>query len=65
MLDVITFLTSFFNCVNDCSATLDGVLSDYSAFQIVFLNRFIIFKSDYIKRPVIDWKTFKNSRIKW
>ena len=59
MLDVITCSTSFFKCVNDCSAIPDGVRSDHSAVRIVFLNRYIKFKSDHIERPVIDWKNIK------
>ena len=60
MLDVIKYSTSFFKCVNDCGTTLDGVQSDHYAVRTVFLNRFIKFKSDYSKRPVIDRKNIKN-----
>ena len=59
MLDVITCLTSFFVCVIDCSATQDGVRRDHSAVQVLFLNRSVKFKSDYIELPVIDWKKIK------
>ena len=31
---------------------------------MVFLNRYIKFKSDYIERPVIDWKNIeKNAEL--
>ena len=56
MLDVITYSTSFFKFVNNCSTIPDGVWSDHSAVWIVFLNRSIKFKSYYIDHPVIDWK---------
>ena len=65
MLDVTTCSTSFFKCVSDCGATPDGVRSYPSAIQMVFLNRSIKFKSDFIERPVIEWKNIKNIRIKW
>ena len=56
MLDVIKCSNSFFKCVNDRGATPDGVRSNHSAVWMVFLNRSIKCKSDYIERPVIDWK---------
>ena len=56
MLDVITCSTSFFKCVSDCVVILDGVQSDHSAVRMVFLNRSIKFKLDFVEHPVIDWK---------
>ena len=56
ILSVITYLTSFFKCVNDCSRIIDGLRSNHSDVWMVLLNRFIKFKSDYIERPVIEWK---------
>ena len=59
VLDVITCSTSFFRFVNDCIKIPDGVQSDHSVVWMVFLNRSIKFKSDYIERPVVDWKNIK------
>ena len=59
MLDVITCSTSFFKCVNDCGAVPDGVRSNHSAVQMVYLNRSIKFKSNFIERPIIEWKSIQ------
>ena len=59
MLDVITCSTSFFKCVNDCGAAPDGVRSDHSDVRWYFLNRSIKFKSNFIERPIIDWKSIQ------
>ena len=59
MLDVITFSTSFFECVNDCGTTPDVLRSNHYAARMLLLNHSIKFKSDYTKRPVIDWKKLK------
>ena len=56
ILDVITCSTSFFKCVSDCGVITEGVWSDHSAGRMVFLNRSIKFKSDFVEQPVIDWK---------
>ena len=58
---IYLFSTSFLKCVNDCGAIPDGVRINHSAVLMVFLNPFIKFKSDYIQRPVIDWKNIKKS----
>ena len=55
MLDVINSSVSFYKYILDCGVTPKGVRSDHSAVQMVFLNRMIKFKSDYVERPVIDW----------
>ena len=57
MLDVITSYVSFYKYILDCGVTPKGFRSDHSAVQMVFLNRTIKFKSDYMERPVIDWVT--------
>ena len=62
MLDVITSSVSFSKCVRDCVVTPKGVRIDHSAVQMVFLNRPIKFKSDYVERPVIDWDAIKKIR---
>ena len=62
MLDVITSYFSFSKCIRDCGVTPKGVRSDHSAVQMVFLNRIIKFKSDYVERPIIDWDAIKNFR---
>ena len=59
MMDVITCSTSFFKYVNDCGAVPDGVRSDHSAVRIIFLNLSIKFKSNFIERPIIDWKSIQ------
>ena len=59
MLDVTTSSFSFFKCIIDCGVTPKGVRIDHSAVQMVFLNRTIKFKSDYVERPVIDWNKIK------
>ena len=56
MLDVITCSTSFFKCVSGCGVIPDGVPSDHSAVRMVFLNRYIKFKSDFVENPVINWR---------
>ena len=56
MLDVITCSTSFFKCVSDCCLIPNGVRSDHSAVKMVFLDRSIKFKSNFVEHPVIDWK---------
>ena len=56
MLDVITCSTSFFKFVNNCGAVTDGVRSNHSAVRMLFLNCSIKFKSNFIERPIIDWK---------
>ena len=59
MLDVITPSFSFSKCIRDFGVMPKGVRSDHSAVQMVFLNRTIKFKSDYVERPVIDWDAIK------
>ena len=59
MLDIITCSTSFFKCVKYCGAVPDGVRSDHSAVRMVFINRSIQFKSNFIERPIIDWKSIQ------
>ena len=61
MFDVITSSFSFFKCIRDCGVTPKGVWSDQPAVQMLFLNRTIKFKSDYVERPVIDWNKIKKS----
>ena len=56
MLDVITCSTSFFKCISDCGVIPYRVRSDHSAIIMVFLNRSIKFKSNFVEHPVIDWK---------
>ena len=56
MIDVMTCSTSFFKCVSDCGVIPYVVWSDHSAVRIVFLNRYIKFKSGFVEHPVIDWK---------
>ena len=55
MLDLITSSASFSKCVRDCGLTPKGFRSNHSAVHMVFLNRTIKFKSDYVERPVVDW----------
>ena len=59
MLDVMTSYLLFFKCIIDCCVTQKGVSNYHSAVQVVFLNRTIEFKSDYVERPVIDWNEIK------
>ena len=63
MLDVITSSFSFSKCIRDCGVTPKGLRSDHSAVQMVFLNRMIKFKSDYVERPVIDWDAIKKNSV--
>ena len=59
MLDVMTSYLLFFKCIIDCCVTQKGVSNYHSAVQVVFLNRTIEFKSDYVERPVIDWNKIR------
>ena len=55
MLDDITSSFSFFKYIRDFGVTPKVVRSDHSAVQMLFLNRTINIKLDYVKGLVIDW----------
>ena len=59
MLDVISVSENFFKCVKSCGISKMGMKSNHSAVRIEFTNRSIKFKTTFIKKPVIDWKTIK------
>ena len=59
MLDVISVSETFFKCVRNCGLLLMGMRIDHSAVQIYFMNRFIKYKSTFIKILVIYWKEIK------
>ena len=61
MLDVISVSETFFKCVRICGVSPRGMRSDYPAVALEFMNRSIKFQSTFVKSPVIDWKTIKES----
>ena len=59
MLDVISVSGNFFKCVKSCGISKTGMKSDYSAVRLEFTNQSIKFKTNFFKKPVIDWKYIK------
>ena len=59
MLDVISVSENFFKCVKSFGISKKGTRSDHSVVRLEFVNRSIKFKTTFIKKPVIDWRSVK------
>ena len=59
MLDVIYVSENFYKSVRNCGISKTGMKSDHSAVRLEFVNRSIKFKTNFFKKPVIDWKYIK------
>ena len=59
MLDLISGYETFFKCVRNCGVSPRGMRSDHLAVALEFMNRSIKYKSTFVKRQVIDWKSIK------
>ena len=59
MIDVISFSEKFFKYVKSCGISKNGTRSNHSDARLEFINRSIKYKTTFIKKPVIDWKSIK------
>ena len=59
MLDVISVSENFFKCVKSCGISKKGMRSDTSAVKLDFMNWSIKYKTTFIKKPLIGWKSIK------
>ena len=60
ILDLITSYFSIFKCIIHGGVTPKVIQSDSSAVQMVFLNRLLKLKSDYVESPIKEWNKIKN-----
>ena len=61
MLDIISVSETFFKYVRSCGVSPRGMRSNHSEVALDFMNRSIKYQSTFVKRPVIYWKTIKES----
>ena len=59
MLDVISVSKNFYKNVRNGGISKTGMKSDHSAVRLEFVNISTNFKTNFSKKPVIDWKSIK------
>ena len=59
MLDVISVSKNFYKSIRNCGISKIGMKSDHSVVRLEFENRSITFKTNFFKKPIIDWKSKK------